>query len=85
MIKSGGSFYFRGTRCVTGAVLEIKGKYYMAAASHIFHKSGIGSRVLVDGVEGTVKRFLEDFDVALIELPSGCQAEVTGLGRAAVL
>lgn len=30
-------------------------------------------------------RFLEDFDVALIALPSGCEAEVTQFGSAAVM
>ncbi len=85
MIKSGGLFLFKGYHCVIGAVIPINGTPYIAAASHIFHKAGIGSRVQADGIEGTVKRFLEDFDVALIELPFGCKAEITGLGSAIVL
>ncbi len=85
MIKSGGLFLFKGKHCVIGAVIPINGTPYIAAASHIFHKAGIGSRVQADGIEGTVKRFLEDFDVALIELPTGCKAEITGLGSAIVL
>ncbi len=85
MLKSGGSFVFKGMRCVIGAVILINGRYYIAAASHIFHGGGAGSRVQVDGVEGIVRRFLEDFDVALIELPSGSTAEITELGSAAVM
>ncbi len=85
MIKSGGLFLFKGYRCVIGAVIPINGTPYIAAASHIFHKAGLGSRVQADGIEGTVKRFLEDFDVALIELPSNCKAEMTGLGCAIVM
>lgn len=85
MIKSGGSFLFKGIRYVIGAVLAIKGKYYMASASHIFYGSGIGSRILVDGVGGTVKMFLQDFDVALVELDLGCDVEITVLGSASVM
>ncbi len=85
MIKSGGLFLSKGTRCVIGAVIPINGTPCIATASHIFHEAGIGSRVQADGVDGTVKRFLEDFDVALIELPAGCKAEMTGLGSAIVM
>lgn len=83
MIKSGGSFLFRGNRCVIGAILSIKGLPYIATASHIFHEPG--GRVQVNGTEGIVKRFLEDFDIALIELPSSCTVQITELGRAAVM
>lgn len=85
MIISGGSFLFKGTRYVIGAVLAIKGKYYMASASHIFHGSGIGNRISVDERGGTVKMFLEDFDVALIEVDLGCDVEITVLGSASVM
>lgn len=85
MIKSGGLFLFKGARCVIGAVIPINGTPYIAAASHIFHEAGIGSRVQMDGIEGTVKKFLEDFDVALIEFPFNCKAEITRLGSAIVL
>ncbi len=83
MIKSGGSFLFKGICCVIGAVILIKGRHYIACASHIFH--GTGSRVQVDGAEGIVSRFLKDFDIALIELPPGCAAEITELGSAALM
>jgi hypothetical protein len=85
MIKSGGLFLFKGNRCVIGAVISINGTPYIATASHIFHEAGIGSRVQADGIEGAVKSFLENFDVALIELPTGCKAEMTGLGSAIVM
>lgn len=85
MIKSGGSFFFKGKRCVIGAVISIRGGRYIACASHIFHGTGVGSRVQVGGAEGTVKKFLEDFDVALIVLPSSCAAEPTELGSASVM
>ena len=32
-----------------------------------------------------MKRFLDDFDVALIELTSDCMAQITELGSAAVM
>lgn len=83
MIKSGGYFLFKGTRCVIGAVILIKERHYIVSASHIFH--GTGSRVQVDGMEGIVSRFLEDFDIALIELPQDSKVEVTELGSAAVM
>ncbi len=75
MIKSGGYFLFKGTRYVISAVLSIKGKLYIAAVAHVFHGAGVGSRVHVNGVQGIVKQFLDGFDVALIELPFGCDAE----------
>lgn len=83
MIKSGGYFFFRETRCTIGAILSIKGSPYIATAAHIFHKPG--NKVRIVGREGIVKRFLDGFDVALIELPSGCEAEITELGNASVM
>lgn len=83
MIKSGGSFLFKGIRCVIGAIILIKGKHYIACASHIFH--GTGSRVQAENVEGVVSRFLEDFDIALIELPPDCAAEITQFGSAILM
>lgn len=83
MIKSGGSFFHEGYRCVIGAVLSIRGRKDIAAASHIFHKAG--TCVEVEGMKGIVRRFIEDYDVALIELPEGCTSEVTELGRAVVM
>ncbi|MGB8217074.1 MAG: serine protease [Candidatus Methanoperedens sp.] len=85
MIKSGGTFLFKGYRCVIGAVIQIKDRRYIAAASHIFHKTDMGSHVQVESAEGVVRKFMEDYDVALIELPSGCKAGVTELGSAAVM
>ena len=83
MIKSGDSFLYKGTRYVIGAILSIDGRYYIAAAAHIFHETG--NNVQVNGTEGIVKRFLDDFDVALIELTSGSMAQITELGSAAVM
>ncbi|VVB93620.1 Uncharacterised protein [uncultured archaeon] len=85
MIKSGGTFLYKGYRCVIGAVIPIENSTYIAAASHIFYKAGVGSRVQFEGAEGIVRKFLDDYDVALIELPSGCKAEITELGSAAVM
>ncbi len=82
MIKSGSMFLYKGYRCVIGAVIPIKERLYAAAASHLFQKAG--SRVKVENAEGIVRKFLADYDVALIELPSGCKAEITELGSAAV-
>jgi hypothetical protein len=53
------------------------------AASHIFHKAG--TCVEVEGMKGIVRRFIEDYDVALIELPPNATAEVTHLGSATVM
>jgi hypothetical protein len=83
MIKSGGSFFFKGNRCVIGAVISIKGLRYIVAASHIFH--GAGDTVKVDGMEVVVKSILKDFDLALIELPPDCMVEFTEFGSAALL
>lgn len=85
MIKSGGFFLYKGTQSVIGAVLPIRGRRYIAAASHLFHKADVGSCVQVEGVLGIVRRFLEDYDVALVELPPGCAAEITELGSARVM
>jgi hypothetical protein len=85
MIKSGGSFLFKGIRCVIGAVISIKGKQYIVAASHIFQKADAEARVEVEGGDGIVRKFLEDYDVALIELSSNCVTEITELGSAAVM
>ncbi len=85
MIKSGGTFLFKNYRCVIGAVIPIKDRRYIAAASHIFSKADMGSSVQVESAEGIVRKFMEDYDVALIELPSGCKAEVTELGSAIVM
>jgi hypothetical protein len=83
MIKSGSFFYYKGMRCVIGAVVSIKGLAHIVTASHIFR--GIGDRVKVDGKELIVKSILKEFDLALIELPPYCIFEITELGRAAVL
>ncbi len=83
MIRSGGSFFHRGYRCVIGAVLSIRDRLYIASASHIFHK--IGTSVEVEGIKGLVRRFIEDYDVALIELPPTIAAEVTQLSSASVM
>ena len=83
MIESGGSFLFRGRNYVIGAVFVLKGRRYIAASSHIFQEAG--SRVKAGGVEGIVKRFLEDYDIALIELPPDCISEATVFGRAEVM
>jgi len=83
MIKSGDSFFYKGTRYVIGAILSIDGRHYIAAAAHIFHETG--NNVQVNGTEGIVKRFLDDFDVALIELSSGCMDQITELGSTSVM
>ncbi len=85
MIKSGGTFLYKGARCVIGVVITLKGRLHITAASHIFNKKDIGIRVQVEGTEGILRKFLEDYDVALIELPSGCMAQVSKLGNAAVM
>jgi hypothetical protein len=83
MIKSGGFFFFKGMRCIIGAVISFKGLPNIVAASHIFH--GVGDRVTVDGREHIVKQIFRNFDLALIELPPDCTFEFTQFGCAAVL
>ena len=83
MIKSGGSFFYKGKRCIIGAVISLKGMPNIVTASHIFH--GTGDRVIVDGMEVAVKSILKDFDLALIELPPDCMVEITEFGSALVL
>jgi len=83
MIKSGGYFFYKGMRCIIGAVISFKGSPSIVAASHIFR--GEGDRVTVDGRELVVKSIFKDFDLALIELPPDCMVEITEFGSAAVL
>lgn len=83
MIKSGGFFFYKGMRCIIGAVISFKGLPYIVTASHIFR--GEGDRVTVDGREFIVKRVFKEYDLALIELPPGCKFEITEFGNAAVL
>ncbi|KKH46038.1 trypsin-like peptidase domain-containing protein [Methanosarcina sp. 1.H.A.2.2] len=84
MIKSGGSFFYKGERCTIGAVISLKGLPYMVTVSHIFRR-GEGDHLTVDGTKLAVTRVLKDFDLALIELPPACTFEITELGSAAEL
>jgi len=83
MIKSGGFFFYKGMRCIIGAVISLKGLPYIVTASHIFQ--GAGDHVKVDGMEVVVKSLLKEFDLALIELPPDCMVEITEFGSAVVL
>jgi len=83
MIKSGGTFSYKGKTCVIGAVVSVKGSAYIIAASHIF--KGVGDLLNVEGIEVKVKSIFKENDLALIEVPSGCEVEVTEFGSAAVL
>ncbi|KKG17263.1 hypothetical protein EO98_08715 [Methanosarcina sp. 2.H.T.1A.6] len=84
MIKSGGSFFYKGERCTIGAVISLNGLPYMVTVSHIFRR-GEGDHLTVDGIKLTVTSILKDFDLALIELPPTCTFEITEFGRAAEL
>ncbi|AAM05722.1 TPA: trypsin-like peptidase domain-containing protein [Methanosarcina acetivorans] len=84
MIKSGGSFYYKGERCTIGAVILLKGLPYMVTVSHVFRR-GEGDHLTVDGRKLTVTSILKAFDLALIELPPVCTFEITELGSAAEL
>jgi hypothetical protein len=83
MIKSGGFFFYKGMRCIIGAVISFKGLPCIVTASHIFR--GVGDHVTVDGGEFAVKTIFKHFDLALIELPPDCKVEITEFGSAAVL
>jgi hypothetical protein len=83
MIKSGGFFFYKGMRCIIGAVILFNGVPNIVAASHIFR--GEGDRVTVDGREFAVKRVFKNYDLALIEIPPACTFEITQFGSAAVL
>ena len=83
MIKSGSFFFYKGMRCIIGAIISFNGLPYIVAAAHIFR--GEGDRVTVDEREFAVKRIFKDFDLALIELPPDCKVEFTVFGSAAVL
>jgi hypothetical protein len=83
MIKSGGSFFYKGKRCIVGAVISLKGLPYMVTVSHIFR--GAGDHLIVDGMEVAVTKILRDFDLALIKLPPQCMFKITELGSAAEL
>jgi hypothetical protein len=83
MIKPGSCFYYKGKSCIIGAVISLNEFHYMVAASHIF--KGAGDCVEVDGMRVVVTHVLKDFDLALIELPTCCNIELTDFGSAAVL
>lgn len=83
MIKSGGSFFYKGKRCIVGAVISLKGLPYMVTVSHIFR--GAGDHLIVDGMEVAITKILKDFDLALIKLPPECMFKITELGNAAEL
>ncbi len=83
MIKSGGSFFYKGRRFTIGAVISFKGLPYMVTVSHIFREEG--DHLTVDGMKVAVTRILKDFDLALIELPPACTFEITEFGSAAEL
>ncbi len=83
MIKSGGSFFYKGKRCTIGAVISLKGLLYMVTVSHIFR--GEGDHLIVDGTKLVVTSILKDFDLALIELPPDSVVEITEFGSAAEL
>jgi hypothetical protein len=83
MIKSGSFFYYKGMRCIIGAVILFNGVPYIVAASHIFR--GEGDSVTVDEREFTVKRLFKNFDLALIEILPDCTFETTKFGSAVVL
>ncbi|MGB9926791.1 MAG: serine protease [Methanosarcina sp.] len=77
MIKSGGSFFYRGKRCTIGAVLLLNGLLHIVTVAHIFQ--GEGDNLLVDGKKLTVTQLVKDFDLALVELPSDSVVEITEL------
>lgn len=81
MIKAGSSFFHNGKRGTIGAVIVLKGVLYMITVSHIFR--GEGDRLTVNGMELVVTGILKDYDLALIELPSGTAAEITEFGSPA--
>ncbi len=83
MIKSGGTFSYKGKTCIIGAVISFKGSPYIIAASHIF--KGVGDLLSVEGIGTTVKSVFKENDLALIEVPSGCAVEFTEFGSAVVL
>lgn len=83
MIKAGGFFFYKGKRCIIGAVILLKGLPYMVTVSHIF--GGEGDHLIVDGMEVAVTSVLKDFDLALIKLPSDSVVKVTELGSAVEL
>ena len=83
MIKSGGSFFYKGKRCTIGAVISLKELLYMVTVSHIFR--GERDHLIVDGMKLVVTSILKDFDLALIELPPDSVVEITEFGSAAEL
>ncbi|MBN2110342.1 MAG: serine protease [Methanosarcinaceae archaeon] len=83
MIRSGGSFVYKGKSCIIGAVIPVRGLPYIVTVSHIFRRAG--DHVTVEGKEVTVKSIIKDYDLALIGLPSRCTFEFTIFGSALVL
>ena len=83
MIKAGSSFFYKGKRCIVGAVILINGLPYMVTASHIFR--GEGDNLIVNGMEVAVTSVLKAYDLALIKLPYEHPVKITELGSATEL
>lgn len=83
MIKSGGSFFYKGKRCTVGAVVSLKEVLYLVTVSHIFRKEG--EYIVVDGMILSVTSILRNYDLALIRLPPESVVETTELGNASEL
>lgn len=83
MIKAGSSFFHSGKRSTIGAVVSLKGTPYMVTISNIFR--GEGDCLIVDGKNLVVTQILKDHDLALVELPTGSEFEITEFGSPAEL
>ena len=72
MISEGCLVKSKSIRGTVGAIIPYNERTCAITAGHVirYGSGAVGTKVVVDGYESTVIRLLNDFDLALIAVPS---------------
>ena len=83
MITEGCLIKSKTSRGTIGAIIPYNERVCAITAGHVirYGNGGVGTKVVVDGHESTVIRLFNDYDLALIEVPSQ-HATLSAIGRA---
>ncbi|MGZ4920416.1 MAG: serine protease [Halobacteriota archaeon] len=83
MISEGCLVKSKAIRGTVGAIIPYNERTCAITAGHVirYGSGAVGTKVVVDGHESTVIRLLNDYDLALIEVPSE-HATLSIIGRA---
>lgn len=83
MITEGCFVKNKAIRGTIGAIIPYNERICAITAGHVirYGNGGVGTKVVVDGHESTVIRLFNDYDLALIEVPSQ-HARLSIIGRA---